>query len=128
MKEEQQAVSIDCFRCTNCGNVTFSLKVVCPRCGGNDIGVTQYQGEGKVLDFAVVYYPPDNLKDRAPYTNVLVELANGCKIFGMMDGEVKDMLPGSLVVPAKYDKNTGELVFQLMKPTTTDGINADSQK
>ena len=106
-------VSIECSKCGNCGNVTLAPKKVCPKCGSTDIQMTQSPGKGEVVDFTAVYYPPDNYKDRAPYTSVLVKLDSGCKVFGIMEGEVKNISPGSPVSAVEHDEQTGGFIFQL---------------
>jgi len=114
MAQSQRAASLECFRCNNCGNITLMLKKVCPKCGDTNIQKSDSPGEGEVVDFTTVYYPPDDCKDIAPYTSVLVRLSNGCKLFGVIKGEVKDISPGKLVKLTEHDANTGRLIFQLV--------------
>ncbi|MFC2005933.1 Zn-ribbon domain-containing OB-fold protein [Chloroflexota bacterium] len=86
---------------------------VCHKCGSRDIEATQSEGKGRVIDFTTVYYPPEDYKDRVPYTSVLVQLNNGCKLFGVIDGEAKDISPGSPVAAVKRDEATGGIIFRL---------------
>ena len=113
MTQPQEVLSIECFKCSNCGNITVAEKKVCPKCGSTDIKVTQSKGKGEVVDSAIVYSPPDNYKDMAPYTTVLVRLSNGCKVFGLIEGEVLDIPPGSPVTMVKHKEDTGGLIFRL---------------
>ena len=113
MTQAKKTIHIECFRCNGCGNSTFSTKKLCPKCQSSDIEIAQSQGKGVVVDFANVYYPPNNYKGMAPYTSVLVQLDNGCKLFGVIEGEVKDLPPGSPVTFIRHDENTGGLFFQL---------------
>ena len=114
MTPEQETARVECFRCNSCGNVTLSPKKVCHRCGSQDIEATQSEGTGQVIDFTTVYYPPDDYKDRAPYTSVLVRLSSGCQLFGIIDGEAKNISPGSQVALLTRDETTGVTVFQLV--------------
>ena len=107
------AISIECNKCSSCGNVTLAPKKVCAKCGGTDIEAVQSPGKGEVIDFTTVYYPPDNYKDRAPYTSVLVKLENGCKLFGVIEGEVRDIPAGSPVSAVKHDEQTEGFIFEL---------------
>ena len=107
----KKAVVLECFRCNNCGNITFSIKKVCPKCGSRDIEVTQTEGKGKVVSFATTYYPPENFEAIAPYTSVLVQLDNECKLFGIIKGEVEDIPEGSPVTATEYDKDAGGAIF-----------------
>lgn len=112
-QELGQIISVECFRCKDCGNVMLSCKKVCPKCGSMAIEEATAEGKGNIVDFTTIFYPPDNYKDRAPYTSVLVQLSNGCKLFGVMEGEVKDIHSGSPVRVAKHDENTGGFIFEL---------------
>jgi uncharacterized OB-fold protein len=91
------------------------LYKVCRKCGSTDIGTIKAKGQGKVVDFTVIYYAPDNYKAKAPYTSILVRLTNGCKLFGVIEGEAKGILPGDAVTLVKRDKDTGGFVFQSSK-------------
>jgi len=113
MAQPQQTVSLECFKCKKCGNATQAPRKVCPKCGSTDIEVTQAEGKGEVVDFTAVYYPPDNYKDMAPYTSVMVRLSNGCKLFGVIEGEAKDISPGSPVTMVKYDEAKKGFIFRL---------------
>lgn len=114
MAQEKETLQIECFKCGNCGNVTLSPGKVCHSCGSKDIKAAQAEGKGKVVDFTTVYYPPDNYKDMAPYTSVLVRLSNGCQLFGVMLGEIKNIYQGRPVQATKRDEATGGVIFQLV--------------
>ena len=113
MTQSQPNVSLECFKCNNCGNATAESRKVCPKCGSTDIEISQSGGKGEVVDSTIVYYPPDNYKDRVPYTSILVRLSNGCKLFGVIEGEVKNISPGSPVTMVKQDEATGGFIFRL---------------
>lgn len=113
MTTQTEIVPIECFKCESCGNVTQTVKRICAKCGGSRITKTQSDGKGEVLDFTIVYYPPDNYKDLCPYTSIMVRLDNGCKLFGVMAGEVKEVSAGSRVTLVKNDVAKGRLVFKL---------------
>ena len=113
MTQPQQATSIECFRCNNCGNTTLARKKICPKCGSADIETIQSEGKGEVVDFVTIYFPPHNYKDIAPYNSLKVRLSNGCMAFGVIEGEVKDIPLGSQVTMVKHDEATGGLFFRL---------------
>ena len=106
-------MSIECHKCNGCGYITLEQKRVCPRCGGMENSVIESDGKGRVIDFTTIYFPPDAYKELAPYTSVLVELSNGCKLFGIMSGEGKDLQPGSPVTMAGCDEERGGIFFHL---------------
>ena len=112
MAQIPETVVIDCFKCNNCGNITLARKKVCPKCGSAAIQMVKSEGKGEVVDFAPVYFPPQNYKEIAPYTSLKVRLHNGCMVFGVMEGADKDILPGTLVTLVKRDEATGGLFFR----------------
>lgn len=105
-------LSLECSRCSQCGYVTQAVKKVCPNCGSAKIDRVQLEGRGEVLDFTTVYYPPDNYKDLTPYTSILVKLNNGCKVFGVIEGEAKGISIGSPVSLARHEVEKGRLIFR----------------
>jgi len=104
-------VSVECYQCSSCGHATLAAKLNCPQCGGDTVTKVSAPGKGKVLDFTTVYFPPENYKDRAPYTSVFVELDNGCKIFGIIEGETKDIEQGSPIRVANLNEQTQSYEF-----------------
>ena len=104
---------IECYRCKQCGNTTLAEKKVCPKCGGAEIATTQSDGKGRIVDSTLVYYPPDEYKDLAPYTSVLVQLDNGCRLFAIIKGEQREIDPGSPVTLADRDEGRGAMFFRL---------------
>jgi uncharacterized OB-fold protein len=104
---------IECYRCKQCGNTTLAEKKVCPKCGGTEIAITQSDGKGRIVDSTLVYFPPDEYKDLAPYTSVLVQLDNGCRLFAMIKGEHRDIEPGRPVTLVDQDEYKGGMFFQL---------------
>ena len=113
MTQPQQSMVIECFKCGHCGNVAIARKRVCPKCGSTDIETIQSEGKGEVVDFVTVFSPPSHYKNLAPYTSLKVRLSNGCMVFGVMEGEAKNISQGSPVTMVKHDEATGGLFFGL---------------
>jgi uncharacterized OB-fold protein len=108
-----EVIKVDCFKCKNCENVTFSYKKICGKCGGSHIEQISSEGNGKLIDFTTVYHPPENYKDIAPYTIVLAQLNNGCKLFGILKGEPKDIRLGNPIRVIKRSEKTGSFILEL---------------
>lgn len=106
-------MSIECYKCNKCGNVTEVQRKICPKCGGSEISLIESDGKGHVIDSTIVYFPPDNYKDLAPYTSVLVQLNNGCNLFGIIKGELEELSPGSPVAMEMRDEARGGIIFRL---------------
>jgi uncharacterized OB-fold protein len=108
-----QSVAIKCHQCNKCGKITLDEKKICAKCGGSEIKIISTEGKGNVLDFTTIYFPPDDYKDLAPYSSVLVEFANGLKVFGIVEGELKDVPAGTIATVVTYDEVRGCIVFKL---------------
>ncbi len=72
------------LRCPNCGLITATWTLACPRCG--QIGlVEQVLGSaGWVVAFTLLTVPGDEFLNDAPYAYVVVELDGGGRITGWM--------------------------------------------
>ena len=103
---------IECQKCNRCGYITLEQKRLCPKCGGMESAAIQSEGKGRLIDFTIIYFPPEAYKDLAPYTSVLVELNNGCKFFGIMKGEHSDLQPNSPVIMTGHDEANGGIFFE----------------
>ena len=63
--------------CPHCEAKIFPPRDVCPKCGGRAKTQFQFSGRGEVYSFTTVYDPPAGFEEQAPYTVVLVKLAEG---------------------------------------------------
>ncbi len=72
------------FRCPNCGLITATWGLACPRCGKADLEETALSPRGKVTAFTVLSVPGDEFLNDAPYAYVVVELEGGGRITGWM--------------------------------------------
>jgi uncharacterized OB-fold protein len=72
------------FRCPNCGLVTATWGLACPRCGKADLEETALSERGSVVAFTVLSVPGDEFLNDAPYAYVVVELDGGGRITGWM--------------------------------------------
>lgn len=113
MAREDRTFLPESFRCKGCGKVTLLPKKVCPDCGSTEVELYTSSAKGEILNYSTIYFPPENYKGREPYTSVLVRLDNGCKVLGILEGEIRQLPSESKVTIACYNKDTGELVFSL---------------
>ncbi len=72
------------FRCANCGLVTATWALACPRCGKSAFEETQLATAGAVVAFTILSVPGDEFLNDAPYAYVVVELDGGGRITGWM--------------------------------------------
>lgn len=68
-------------RCADCGTAVFYPRVLCPACGGSDLTWETSSGQGVVYATTAVYR-----RDADPYNVVLVDLEEGFRMMGRVEG------------------------------------------
>ena len=101
------------YGCNLCGYRSSTFKAVCPQCGSKAIVVLEGAKGGKVVEFVPVFSPPENLKNIGQYVSVLVQLDNGCQMFGIVLDDPKKIQAGTPVVVSSFNKETKELYFKI---------------
>lgn len=72
-------------RCRGCGKAVFYPRVVCPECGGADLGWETSSGLGTVYATTAVYR-----RDADPYNVALVDLEEGFRMMSRIEGVPAD--------------------------------------
>ena len=101
-------------KCTNCDDVYFPPRLVCPKCRrkGN-IENLQFKGKGKIYSYSIVQTPTDDFKEISPYAVAIVELDEGAKLTTqLVDCNVNDIEIGDPV----------EMVFRKIREDGEDGV------
>ncbi|RHX81543.1 Zn-ribbon domain-containing OB-fold protein [Leptospira yasudae] len=75
-------------KCDSCGFQMTEPSVACTQCGSSKISETQFSGLGKIYTYTVVHVGFGHLAKRAPYVLAVVELEEGIKTMGILEGEV----------------------------------------
>jgi uncharacterized protein len=68
-------------RCAGCGAAVFYPRVLCPVCGGHDLTWEASSGRGVIYATTTVYR-----RDGDPYNVVLVDLEEGFRMMGRVEG------------------------------------------
>jgi len=58
----------------------------CPRCH-KKIKETSFSGHGVITTFTTIRYPPQGFENEAPYTVALIDLENGPRVIGRVEGD-----------------------------------------
>lgn len=72
------------FRCRNCGLVSATWGLACPRCGRDGLEEAELSPAGRVAAFTILHVPGDGFLNDAPYAYVVVDLDGGGRITGWM--------------------------------------------
>jgi uncharacterized protein len=78
-------------RCANCGRHLHPRRIFCPQCSAHALEWLTASGEGTVYTFSTVYRSPSP-EFEAPYTNGIVQLAEGVHLFGRLIGKEHDQI------------------------------------
>ncbi len=82
-------------KCRSCGHAVFYPRSHCPACWSADLSWIEASGNGRVKSFSHVHKPghPGWIK-AAPYTIILVQLAEGPTMLSHLVGEAGDLSVG----------------------------------
>ncbi|EMY77957.1 PF01796 domain protein [Leptospira weilii serovar Ranarum str. ICFT] len=75
-------------KCDSCGFQTTEPSISCTQCGSSKVSEMQFGGFGKIYTYTVVYVGFGHLAQRAPYVLAVVELEEGIKTMGILEGKV----------------------------------------
>ena len=79
-------VDIDAYRCKQCGQLHYPFRMVCKKCGNNEVcgfDAVPLPREGKLLTFTTAQNPPPDF-NVAKLGLGIVELENGMRITGRL--------------------------------------------
>ena len=75
---------------SGCGFITATWGLVCPICGKRDLVELDLTGRGTVAAYSVQNVPSDEFLNDAPYAYVVVDLEEGGRITGWIDGIARE--------------------------------------
>ncbi|AYV55472.1 Zn-ribbon domain-containing OB-fold protein [Leptospira kmetyi] len=75
-------------KCGDCGFQTTEPSFACAQCGSSKISEVRFSGKGKIYTYTVVHVGFGHLAKRAPYVLAVIELEEGIKTMGILEGEV----------------------------------------
>jgi uncharacterized OB-fold protein len=79
-------------KCLNCGKIHLPPRPLCDNCLRQEFEWVSISGKGKLLTYTVIHVAPQQFQSIAPYTVGIVELENGLKIPGMIQGATQENL------------------------------------
>ena len=95
--------------CNQCAWRGAAFRASCPACGSTDLVQAECSGQGNIVDFVPMFYPPENLKDLGQYVSVLVRFKEGFEMFGITFAKAEDLAIGDAVTVSKFDKDSMRL-------------------
>ena len=74
------------LKCGGCGELSAQPRLVCAKCGGQDLEVLELKGGGIIQTFTVNYVAAEGRESEAPYIVAIVELDEGPWVMGNIAG------------------------------------------
>lgn len=96
--------------CPKCQWSDFYKAQICPRCL-TALADASFPGEGRIVTFTVIRYPPVGFEEQAPYVVAIIDLNNGPRIVGRINAKEDEVKIGSNVNLAR--EAAGALEFVL---------------
>jgi uncharacterized OB-fold protein len=74
------------LKCAGCGEVSAQPRLICAKCGGQDLEAIELKGAGSIQTFTVNYVAAEGRESEAPYIVAIVELDDGPWVMGNITG------------------------------------------
>jgi uncharacterized OB-fold protein len=79
-------------KCVKCGKIHLPPRPLCSECFSKEFTWVPISGKGKLLTYTIIYVAPTQFQELTPYAVGIVELAEGLKIPGMIQGITQEQL------------------------------------
>ena len=79
-------------KCHKCGKIHLPPRPLCDNCFSTDFEWVNVSGKGKLLTYTVINIAPAQFQALTPYAVGIVQLENGVKIPGMIQGVTQEQL------------------------------------
>ena len=79
-------------KCLKCGKIHLPPRPLCDNCFGEEFEWVNISGKGKLVTYTVIHVAPQQFQALAPYAVGIVELGNGLKIPGIIQGTTQENL------------------------------------
>jgi uncharacterized protein len=79
-------------KCQKCGKMHLPPRPMCDNCFSQQFEWVQVSGKGKLLTYTVISIAPEQFQALTPYAVGIVELENGLKLPGMIQGSDQTQL------------------------------------
>ena len=79
-------------KCLKCGKIHLPPRPLCDQCFSQEFEWIEVSGKGRLLTYTVIHIAPPQFQAMAPYAVGIVQLENGLKIPGMIQGVPQEQL------------------------------------
>ena len=79
-------------KCLKCGKIHLPPRPLCDNCYSKEFEWVTVSGKGTLITYTVINIAPQQFQDLTPYAVGIVQLENGLKIPGMIQGITQEQL------------------------------------
>jgi uncharacterized OB-fold protein len=102
-------------RCGACQALRHPPGPMCPRCGATDPSYVLASGRGEIYSYVVHHHPPVPGRD-LPFVVALVELEEGVRVLGELQGVEPERVRIGMPVEVVFDRIDDELTLPAWRP------------
>jgi uncharacterized OB-fold protein len=100
-------------RCTACGSIRFPPMPGCTTCGTEEAEIIRAHPGGTIYSWIVVHRSADPaMRDELPYSIAAVDLDDGPRVFGRIDGAERPVIGGRVTATFRSHVGWTELRFR----------------
>ena len=90
-------------KCKNCGALICPPREICPKCFTGFLEWTELVGQGKLLTYTIIHFPPSQFQALAPYAVGIVRLDDGPHLPGMIKNVKLEDLRIGMVLQVDFE-------------------------
>jgi uncharacterized protein len=79
-------------KCVKCGKIHLPPRPLCDNCYSKEFEWVNVSGKGRLVTYTVIHIAPQQFQTLTPYAVGIIELENGLKIPGMIQGIPQEKL------------------------------------
>jgi len=104
-------------QCSDCGLLRHPPRYHCPRCASGSFGWSPSAGRGQLFSWTVTHLPFDRgWAEEVPYISAVVELDDGVRVVGSLEGVAADELRIGLPLTLRATPLAPEFTFLTFHP------------
>jgi uncharacterized OB-fold protein len=89
---KNQRYRLEGRKCSDCGNLSFPPRLVCPKCKSRKTEPHEFRGKGSLYSYTIIYQAPDRFDQEAPYIVGLIDLKEGVRITAQLTDIQKEQI------------------------------------
>jgi len=89
-------------KCLKCGKIHLPPRPLCDNCFSQEFEWVEAPEKGKLLTYTIIHIAPTQFQALAPYAVGIIELDNGLRIPGMIQGAPQDQLKVGMAVTIDF--------------------------